>query len=783
VPVVIGKSTVHLYPDVHPLMHIAERAHAFHITTANLQTLRLPSDVYIDHLGMHLDSASTVAGLKHDFYQHFHDHWLDMTHLSVISFHNSAGAVQANAVTVADPSILKPVVDGPVNNCRPADVRFVRLELSLDFRPLCTAAGPNDQTILRTNYYVELPQTTTAILDGHGHGRNLTTFHGAADLRTLSVDQLTADILAHVPQGGPILLGESQPFVNSATIDDTTAWESISRAILKLAVPTVERTIFETLCPNYSAQPHAAVEGISQVTIDTEGNIQVLPVAQFHSVLQRASQPFASKAMYPVDLCSLFMRNLHDDVKAVFQELYPSYVDPVPLDGRTQRTTLAIILRHATNAENRVISTQRLVARQVGQTFLADSYASQAEKTLSRYNTPNSSPTKPSPSPTKTTTGTPRLGEGQSCHGCGSPHHPFSQCPQKDDPKIKAIARKNYDKQRKARRSDDGGAARKRWAAKNPNLDDLSPAARQKITRQVLEADASTSKEADDSSSVTSSITGGSFSPRHLASRGRGSGSRGGGTSGRAVFITNAIAFAARNKEVLPVPIASLLAHICVDTAASLCTGNSTFLFSIVKAYPECVAAIYAPEDYSPIILSGIVKRNGDAVTTALPVAFLFNLEYFTRDGQPAQLLVAAGPDVNVNLIFGNPMLQGTGAVIDYGDNVVECRALDTPPFPIEFRRARLTVPTPSETTARANLSEGLQSFIADVERLEAYVAAAFAPPAERQVRFQVDPPPSGIIQPPSVAACSNSSLPRESLNDFVEPAGESCDECDTSSE
>jgi hypothetical protein len=173
--------------------------------------------------------------------------------------------------------------------------------------------------------------------------------------------------------------------------------------------------------------------------------------------------------MYPIDLCSLFMRNLHDDVKAVFQELYPAYVDPVPLNGRTQRTTLAIILRHATNAENRVISTQRLVARQVGQTFLADSYASQAEKTLSRYNTPTNSPTKPSP--TKTTTGTPRLGEGQTCHGCGSPHHPFSQCPQKDDPTIKAIARKNYDKQHNARRSDEGGAARKRWAAKNPNLD------------------------------------------------------------------------------------------------------------------------------------------------------------------------------------------------------------------------------------------------------------------------------------------------------------------------
>jgi hypothetical protein len=261
----------------------------------------------------------------------------------------------------------------------------VRLELSLDFCPLCTAAGAADQTILRTNYYLELPQTTNAVLDGHGNGRNLTTFHGEADLRNLAVDQINADILSHVPQAGPILLGESQPFVNSATIDDTTAWENISHAILKLAIPTVERTIFKTQCPNYSAQPHTVVEGISQVTYDAEGNLVILPVAQYHSVLSRASQPFASKPRYPVDLCSHFMRNLHDDVKAVFNEMYPQYTDPVSLDGRTQCTTMATILRHATATKNQVVSTQKLVARQVGQTFMADSYASQAEKTLSRY--------------------------------------------------------------------------------------------------------------------------------------------------------------------------------------------------------------------------------------------------------------------------------------------------------------------------------------------------------------------------------------------------------------
>jgi hypothetical protein len=159
----------------------------------------------------------------------------------------------------------------------------------------------------------------------------------------------------------------------------------------------------------------------------------------------------------------------------------------MPLDGRTQRTTMATILRHATAAKNRVFSTQRLVARQVGQTFMADSYASQAEKTLSKYSSSllsstTTTPTRPSPMK-PSTTGTPSLGEGQTCHGCGSPSYPFSQCPQRNHPKIKAIARKNYDKLRKSRCLDDSGGARKHWATKNPNLDDLSPAARQNIIK------------------------------------------------------------------------------------------------------------------------------------------------------------------------------------------------------------------------------------------------------------------------------------------------------------
>jgi hypothetical protein len=61
-----------------------------------------------------------------------------------------------------------------------------------------------DNTTLRGSYYLKLPQTSAMVNNGYGVPQNLTTFHGAADLRTLSVEQIQTDILSHVFQDGPV---------------------------------------------------------------------------------------------------------------------------------------------------------------------------------------------------------------------------------------------------------------------------------------------------------------------------------------------------------------------------------------------------------------------------------------------------------------------------------------------------------------------------------------------------------------------------------------------------
>lgn len=128
---------------------------------------------------------------------------------------------------------------------------------------------------------------------------------------------------------------------------------------------------------------------LSKVSVQTypdeNGNIVCMTVVQYSSVLSNAARPFPHLKDYPCDLCGHFMRNIRPDIRAVFEELFDDHAELHNCNGRFQRTAYAKILKLATKAENEVKSTQNLVARQVGQSFVADALASQAERTLSHY--------------------------------------------------------------------------------------------------------------------------------------------------------------------------------------------------------------------------------------------------------------------------------------------------------------------------------------------------------------------------------------------------------------
>lgn len=193
-------------------------------------------------------------------------------------------------------------------------------------------------------------------------------------------------------------------------------------------------------------------------------------------------------------------------------------------------------------------------------------------------------------------------------------------------------------------------------------------------------------------------------------------------------FVLNATAPARR---ILPVPIQPSFPHITlqlgqvlgcskclsirciVDTAAALNTSNLHYYAAIAWSYPHTGAAIFSAADNNPIVLSGIVQQGGASVTTDLTVAFQFHMPYLTREGHPTT------PNVTVNTILSLPFIQGTRMILDASDQVAELRALDTPPFALNFCRAMCTIPPVSGLTDECIVAR-YASIINMVDRIEA---------------------------------------------------------------
>jgi hypothetical protein len=234
-----------------------------------------------------------------------------------------------------------------------------------------------------------------------------------------------------------------------------------------------------------------------------------------------------------------------------------------------------------------------------------------------------------------------------SCFGCVGPH-PYSEfcgneghviiCPNKDNPGVRENAACNIEKMRKNRKKRHHQNS-KRKNLGTANLSNFDEQSKKRITNQVLAA--MTSKIVGKHTSVTSSV----LTPRSSSDNDR---NRRCGPGGGVVLDADIVILAAGSplKRTMPISIQSNLPHItlqfgadldcpncpsiccAVDSCTALTTGNFHFFASVAKCFPHCVARMYTPEDYAPIVLSGVVQSNQELVTTELEVGFLFHLPY-----------------------------------------------------------------------------------------------------------------------------------------------------------
>jgi hypothetical protein len=176
-------------------------------------------------------------------------------------------------------------------------------------------------------------------------------------------------------------------------------------------------------------------------------------------------------------------------------------------------------------------------------------------------------------------------------------------------------------------------------------------------------------------------------------------------SGGGVILVADIVVLAAGTllKHAIPISIQSNIPHItlqfganldcpncpsiccAVDSCAALVMGNFHFFAAVAKCFPHCIAKIFTPDDYVPIVPSGIIQSNAESVNTELKVGFLFHLPYKTTDGNSASLMIATGPNISVNTNIGLPFMKASGMILDLVEEVMECKYLDCPPFPVDF--------------------------------------------------------------------------------------------------
>ncbi len=266
------------------------------------------------------------------------------------------------------------------------------------------------------------------------------------------------------------------------------------------------------------------------------------------------------------------------------------------------------------------------------------------------------------------------------------------------------------------------------------NLSNFDKERQNCIQEQVLQAKG-------DHSSITSSVLMPCSVTQQGLDRGRG---RGRGRPGGVILVADVVVLAAGLplKRTMPISIQSNLPHIllqfgadldspncpsiccAVDSCAALTTGNFHFFASVAKRYPHCVSKIYTPDNYDPIVLSGIVSSNAASVLMELKVGFLFHLPYWTREGNTTSLMVATGPNFLVNTIIGLPFMKATGIIMDLVDEVVECKYLDCPPFPVDFCWTSNHVPVMDDDGTPIHHASSYVQLIDKIRNLEHYYDA-----------------------------------------------------------
>ena len=212
-------------------------------------------------------------------------------------------------------------------------------------------------------HYLKLLQTSVNFANGAGVVCSLVTFHGTADLHTLSVKELWTVIIEEGPYNCPIDLTTARNFPTEATIDDEICYENIIKKIFCMVLEPILKDLFDQLCLNFSTKPQAHVEEVNMIVVDSDGNSNVLTIDSYNTRFWAAIWSVVFEQMWPIYCAGQFSWGFHPDLRNKVEATYPDWHQQHPHDSLSQKTAFSLILRFAATAEFNSESMAGLISR------------------------------------------------------------------------------------------------------------------------------------------------------------------------------------------------------------------------------------------------------------------------------------------------------------------------------------------------------------------------------------------------------------------------------------
>ena len=745
VPINLDKTTIYVYPTITAEMGESEKTYGFTLTKNALRAAsRISFKARLDCLKQQMNAGSTVDVYSQRFISHSKTFMSHQANVSVVSYYGSNGRVIPNAT---DPATghLKAFEGQTVANRRPAGIKYAKMICQLDFQSI-------DPTLTGTfpiNFYVDLgPIETRNVNNSVGNAVELSTSFIAEDWAHSNQANYETVTLNNTSARKPFYLNPPviEADINSDVTINISGMESrIEEVSLEAAWNTICSTVLQELCPTMVQDPATHLQSIHQSSKDHNGDIIELTVQEYYKCIKSYTDFFPKSGNWPLDVVQHFITHLNEDIRLQTQKDFSYSSSSRNMDAFIQAQNLLRVLQIASAAEKQKSTLSKQIQQHINgnTTMHAKVHMSAAEKVIQKY---TEMPVREKPV--------------KECWGCGQTDHVYAVgdtivCPNKDLPGVKDKAakvredfrarRKASSKKRRSESKDKDKRSDKRVAtvadvraliteltspkkADNP-VHCLTTAVKvnnksdNKVLALAFKAEMTGIPDNKQASMICTAIEEVSASIDDLNVNNDSN-----EVNCNAVTIllgTNPV------KPPLPITFDTNIPHIqfCVgpttdksfgismayDTAAQLNVGYAGYHLSIAKAFPAVVKSlIWAKDQYSPLVLSGIVSTEKEQVSkatesTTLPAVIEYHTPYVTKEGAPVTMKIALGNNVSVNTIMGLSTIRNAAISLDFEAKVFQVGILDSKPFEIVFKPTSRGIPDVSPLKTAHPCSIGLQ--------------------------------------------------------------------------